>query len=175
MAEGQQELGNVWLTVREFYVCDCSVSTWGGCHTQSAPAGLLLVFLRAAFWKYSPWTLRQRHFPSCGCILLCHILTSAEVKQGNVGIPWYSHTELKVSWNTRRYNNKDSPQLLPISLLANSSDPLLRAVVTEVTDSWAALNCMSHISVSTATLIIGSGTWSWCYDKPHNTADFLSL
>lgn len=33
---------------------------------------------------------------------------------------------------------------------------------------------MSHISISRATLITGSGTWSCCYGKPHTTTDFLS-
>lgn len=178
MAERQQELGNVWLIVRQFYVVWLLYLILGRLsHTVSTSWSLVGVS-ESSFLKIFPVNTEAEIF---SLMWLHSPLSHFHFCRGKTRKNWYSivrpHWTENLSWTTRRCNNKDSLLLLPIILLANNSDPPLRSLVTQVTDShsWAALNGMNHISISTATLITGSGAWSCCYGKPHTTTDFLSL
>lgn len=87
MAEGQQELGNGWLTVREFYVVWLLYLNLGRLSHAVSTSWSLVGVSESNLLKIFPVNAEAETFPSCGCILLCHIFTSAEVKQGKIGIP----------------------------------------------------------------------------------------
>lgn len=153
MAEGQQELGNVWLTVREFYAVWLLYLNLGRLSHAVSTSWSLAGVSESSLLKIFPVNAEAVTF---SLMWLHSPLSHFHFCRGKIREKWDSivqpHWTEDLSWNTRRCNNKDSPLLLLIILLANNSDPLLRPLVTQVTDShsWAALNHMRHISVSTA-------------------------